>query len=293
MLEILVSLRRETGIGTIGGSSNSVCQTGYIIAIRKAPAFHIWGTMERQYMLVTYMDDASLEAELGSQEVWTNPLARWQPGETLESGKQSMMTLLQRGCFRVDLSMFEGTDGLNPDILTTAPTSPNGKPALKVTDLIYSPPDPLDNKAVLLDCTGKKSALSNALLTGTVDCVDKLVYVKDGKVWRHGLDVPTDRTPIILDAAPSVMGFPTAKALIDAGLPRTREVGARYAIFGRTTDLPGVVTACLKNNTIPLRPILGWSPDRVSSECTNLGIEFERETLVVEGQTVIHDVVVE
>ena len=76
MLEALVSLRRSQGTGTIGGADTSLKKAGDVICIKKSPA--VWGTIERQYMLITKFNSPSLEEELGDDEVMICPFARFE-----------------------------------------------------------------------------------------------------------------------------------------------------------------------------------------------------------------------
>jgi hypothetical protein len=124
MLELLITLRRTWGTGTIGGANKTNKVAGYIICAKKQPAN--WGVIERQYFLITLLDAPLLEAQFGDRNIWSYPLATY----------DAQGVIIKRSEYRVDLSMFTGTEGLDPNIIVTQPTPPNGAPNLTVAHLI-------------------------------------------------------------------------------------------------------------------------------------------------------------
>lgn len=125
-----------------------------------------------------------------------------------------------------------------------------------------------------------------------MNIVSKAVYTFNGKVWRHNLNIPEGRTIIPLDnVISSIMTYPTVKDLIGSGIDIAKNIGAKYIVFGRTSDLPFVVTECLKNNIIPLRPLNGKSMNDVNSLCAYYDIEYDHLEYEVDGELVEHDFV--
>lgn len=72
MLEMLITLRRAQGEGAIGGANRHTGMVkgrlaaskiaGDVVCVKKSPA--VWGAMEKKNMLITYLDDPDLEAEV-------------------------------------------------------------------------------------------------------------------------------------------------------------------------------------------------------------------------------------
>ena len=62
MLEALVNLARRSGVGAANSQPNLIY--GEVIVVKKAPA--VWGRDEKQFFMVTYIQDDDLEATLDS-----------------------------------------------------------------------------------------------------------------------------------------------------------------------------------------------------------------------------------
>lgn len=128
MLEICVSLRRSQGEGTIGGSLKPTKMMGDIIAAKVFPA--VWGEMEKRFFLITLLDDPTLESKISIGNVFSYPYAVYDDNENDPK-------IMNRSKYRVDLDMFIGSPGLDPDDNTSEPCPPNGKDNLELSDLIF------------------------------------------------------------------------------------------------------------------------------------------------------------
>jgi len=66
MLEALVSLRRTSGTGEIGGAERGLKKAGDIIVVKVSPA--VWGSEERKHFLIVKLKDDALEAEIAKND---------------------------------------------------------------------------------------------------------------------------------------------------------------------------------------------------------------------------------
>jgi len=131
MLEALISLMRDEQ-GAIGGAESATSKVGDFICVQKVGSA-IWGNreMKEDFLIALYKDDA-LEASMGEKTKKVLPYAVTEDIET-PFGTESA-TINQSGR-RVDISMFEGSDGLDPEVSCGA-VAPNGKEYLDVSDTI-------------------------------------------------------------------------------------------------------------------------------------------------------------
>jgi len=137
MLEACISLRRTGGEGTIGGAEKYEKKTGDIICVKKSPA--VWGEMEKKFFLISYLRDDALEATV--DEVSVYPYAVNVEVESEQEDEPSTLKMINRSKYRVDLSMFSGSSGLDPTDATSEPVSPNEKEYLELSDMIFDDSD--------------------------------------------------------------------------------------------------------------------------------------------------------
>ena len=284
MLEALISLRRTAGEGEIGGAATADARVGDILAFKPFPAS--WGVMERRFNLIALFDAEDIEWELagGYDGVMGKaPLSRW------DWTKEGMLRVpVERGAYRVDIAMFAGSPGLDPTVECGA-VAPNGKPCLKMSDLITTPMDAPNNKAVLLDSGGKKSELAKRVKEASYDVVDRITFTVNGMMWRHGIEVPPGNTGISIDDLVSrIREFPNPFDLVEKGVELARALGANYVIHGNIWNLPFVTRAALSAGVVIDSPLLDWTENEAVEEAKALNIEWVDETLEVEGEHVEH-----
>lgn len=132
MLEILVSLRRRNIDNVIGGKDTFDKKCGDIICVKKQPCN--WGTEEKRLFLITCLDDPTLEASLNKNEC-VFPYAVY----------DSEDKLINRSKYRVDVNMFTGSSGLDPNDTTSEPVPPESGSInpnhLVLGDLIFDDSD--------------------------------------------------------------------------------------------------------------------------------------------------------
>jgi len=284
MLEMLISLRRANGVGEIGGAVNGDKKVGDIVCIKPSPA--VWGLMERKYFLIAYFDNSYLDATVNELSIY--PYKR---SITTAVEDKIRTDMLERCSYKIDITMFNGSPGLDPTVEAGA-QAPNGMDALRLQDLIVDIPDPPNNKAVILDSGGKKAELSRRKISGIVEA-DKLVFMHSNVMWRHGLAPPDGATQVdITDLSGGIRQFPTVANLVGRGKSHVNNVEATYIIHGTNYELPGLVQECLRNGFVLLNPILGMTEEQVEQECASNNIQYQEETIEVEGETVTHDRVI-
>lgn len=140
MLEALISLRRDSETLAIGAGETDMKWVGDVLAVKKSPA--IWGNEEKRLFLITYLNDPELEA--GVDEVKAYPYAKTIQRADENGVLQDVVT--NRSTYRVDLDMFLGSPGLDPEDITTEPCSPTIKTGddadhLVKADLIFDDAD--------------------------------------------------------------------------------------------------------------------------------------------------------
>ena len=133
MLEALVALCRGPD-GTIGGMESWHNKIGDIICVKRSPT--VWGLIEMQHFLIAYLDDPALEAQLGVNhfDSWSLPYASYD--SVLQEDSVAHQELINRSVYRVDITMFSGSPGLDPNVASGV-VSPNGKFALVLSDLLF------------------------------------------------------------------------------------------------------------------------------------------------------------
>ena len=126
MLGIYVDLCRAEGSGDIGSGETAELKVGDIPFAKVEPAD--WSWYERTYQLLAYLNWPEVEAK-AIEGLIDAPFAL-----TDEEG-----TIINRSAYRVDLSMFAGSPGLDKHQTLDQPAKPNGKDYLVPDDLIYDP----------------------------------------------------------------------------------------------------------------------------------------------------------
>lgn len=127
MLEALVSLRRTRGESTIAGAEHDLKKCGDIIVVKKSPA--VWGTDEKKFFLIVYLEDAALEARVDAAGgLLVHPFAKF-------DDKTKVMT--SRSEYRVNIDALKvlNLPNLDPADVTETPYKPPAKEAFKLTDL--------------------------------------------------------------------------------------------------------------------------------------------------------------
>jgi len=291
MLEICVSLRRTEGVGQIGGSENDMKKVGDIICAKLSPA--VWGSMERRYFLLTYLDDPETELFMMQRNLDVYPFKRLTEAG---SGEHAYQSIAERCCYKVDTSMFIGTEGLDPSVEVQSPTPPNGKPNLETTDLIISIASAPDNKAVLLQSGGKKAELAKQMMQNDLDIVGEITFVHgDGKQWRHGIDPPAGSTLVDVSSVCTTcrsMPEPHCGSLVSLALPEIRNMGARFVVHGMHYKPTGACRTALLNNVVCCGPILGMTDEEAATEASNRGVEWNTLNLELEGDEFEHGEVI-
>jgi hypothetical protein len=130
MLEIIVDLCRKNG--KISGGNTTERLAGDIILAKKQPC--LWGNEEKKLFLITYLKDDELEKSM-EKDIIINPYGVYDKVYT--SDNKIELDLVNRSKYRVNLDMFEGSDGLDPENVTQEPVKPNGKEYLELKDLIF------------------------------------------------------------------------------------------------------------------------------------------------------------
>ena len=120
MLEMLVDLCRSyCGCSLeIGGAEGlpSERQAGDILCVKRTPA--IWSDKERALYLITYFDMPELEWSMGESDLRAFPFA-------VRETFSNVTVTVCLSPFIVDLDMFEGSPGLDPEVPCGA-VFPNG-----------------------------------------------------------------------------------------------------------------------------------------------------------------------
>lgn len=130
MLEILVDLAR--GADGEVGSGGPLRVAGDILVAKQHPA--VWGKKERERFLITLLDDPDVEAEVDEDGMIVMPYV-------VRDGKD----ILTQSAYRVDLSMFAGSPGLDPNIECEV-CLPEGADCLIVGDLIHDATERVDDE---------------------------------------------------------------------------------------------------------------------------------------------------
>lgn len=120
MLNLLVSLRRgREGEQEIGDRDCWERIAGDIVVAAKHPAQ--WGQKERARFLIVLYDDPELEASIIGERMIFPFALKDGGGNVLFS---DLGEHLNRSIYRVDLTMFEGSPGLDPLDDTSEPVAP-------------------------------------------------------------------------------------------------------------------------------------------------------------------------
>jgi len=288
MLEIQVSLRRAEGTGEIGATATAYQKVGDVLVMKRSPAK--WSQKERRYWLIAYYDDPALEAEMGDRTTLVRPFERSMM--LLLTNGSLARTVFERSTFRVDIGMFEDTAGLDPNEAND-PVVPNGQESLVFPGLVLEQPPANDKRAALLESGGKKAALAAQKVASTFDVMERITFTLGGVMWRHGCAPPEGATQIPFDdVCPSIRAFPSAADLTRKGVPRVREVGAKYVVHGTTYPLVGTLRRCLRNNVVLVSPLMGYTEQQAETEAAAAGIEWNDTVIDVEGEQVEHGQVI-
>ena len=112
-MEALVSLRRaKSAAKTIGTRDTDFKKAGDILVVKLSPA--VWGEAEMTDFLIAFLEDADLEADMKARKQ-TQRVYPYATFEEVDRGDGVMESkMVERSGDTVDLTLFEGTDGLDP-----------------------------------------------------------------------------------------------------------------------------------------------------------------------------------
>jgi len=152
VVEICCSLERGAGInGDIGSGETSFDRVGDIISARRSPFVDgegnsLWGSAQKEKFLITYLQSADIYNSIGSDDgVAIYPYGIRAPDEMVTvfgfTFPIPSAKILNKSKYRVDIDMFTGSAGLDPEDVTSEPVKPNGKDFLVISDLIFDDSD--------------------------------------------------------------------------------------------------------------------------------------------------------